>query len=98
MNKNDQFESSNDSNTSIDDRIAERLAQALVFNLQITDGIQLVSSLGNGDEKDNKEAVKCWVKNQGLDENQLKSDETLMLLEERLYLILVDLKSRHQFN
>ena len=98
MNKNDQFESNNDSNTSIDDRIAERLAQALVFNLQITDGIQLVSSLGNGNEKDNNEAVKFWVKKQGLDNDQLKSDETLMLLEERLYLILVDLKSRHQFN
>ncbi len=97
MNNNDRFEINNNFNTSIDDRTAEKLAQAIVFNLQINDGIELVSSLGKGNENNNQEAIKYWIKNQLLDKEQLKPEETLMLLEERLYHMINDLKSRHQF-
>lgn len=78
-----------------DNHIVDRLAQALVFNLNIPDGIHLVSSLGNGDEENNMEAVKTWIKKQKLDNDDLKSAETLFILEEKLSNALRELKTRH---
>jgi len=79
----------------IDDRIAERLSQGLVFNLHIPDGIHLVSAIGNGDEENNSEAIKNWVKNQNLENNNIDFQQILMTLEDKLSNVLCDLKTRH---
>lgn len=79
----------------IDNRIVERLTQALVFNLNIPNGIHLVSGIGNGDEEDNIEAVKTWVMNQNLNNNNFKSAEALLVLEDKLSNTLGELKTRH---
>jgi len=78
----------------LDDRIAQNLTEALVFNLQIPEGIHLVSGIGNGGEKNNKEAVNTWVKNQKLNNNEIDALGTLALLEDRLANELHDLKTR----
>ena len=85
----------NETVNTIDNRIVERLSQALVFNLNIPNGIHLVSGIGNGNEEDNMEAVKTWVKNQKLNSNNFKAAEVLLTLEDKLSNRLYELKTRH---
>ena len=85
----------NETVNTIDNRIVERLSQALVFNLNIPNGIHLVSGIGNGDEEDNMAAVKTWVMNQKLNSNNFKSAEVLLVLEDKLSNTLGELKTRH---
>ena len=79
----------------LDDRIATRLCESIIFNLQISEGIQLVASIGNGNESDNREAIINWIKNQNLADRGYKANELLSILEGRLVNTLSELKTRH---
>ena len=92
MHKNEAI---NNEEVVIDNRIVERLAQALVFNLNIPNGIHLVSGLGNGDEEDNVAAVKTWVTNQKLHSKAFNSAQALLHLEDKLSSTLGELTTRH---
>lgn len=78
----------------IDERIISRLTEALVFNLSITNGMELVSSIGNGDEADNKDAIKTWVTNQQINIEDFDAAETLSQLENKLVDKINELKTR----
>ena len=92
MNKNEAVKTEE---IYINNRIVERLTQALVFNLNIPNGMHLVSGIGNGDEENNMAAVKTWVMNQHLNNNNFKSAEALLFLEDKLSNALCELKTRH---
>lgn len=44
-----------------DVNLVDRLVEALIFSMQIPEGIELVAILGKGDEPNNKAALKTWV-------------------------------------
>jgi len=69
-------------------QLVDRLAEALIFSMQIPEGIQLVAIIGSGDEEDNQAAMKTWVhKNiEALEEETGKA--LLPILQDRLSLSL----------
>ena len=44
-----------------DTDLVDRLVEALVFSMQIPEGIELVAILGKGDEPNNRAVLKTWV-------------------------------------
>ncbi len=65
-------------------QMVDRLTEALIFSMQIPDGIQLVSILGNGNEPDNREVVKSWI-NQNIEVLEEETGKALLpILQERL--------------
>ncbi len=76
MNENTTIENNSD--------LIERLSEALIFSLQVPNGIQLVAILGTGAEKDNTEALRVWVKQNMADLDHLPGQEILNQLQSRL--------------
>ncbi len=60
-------------------RIVLRLAEAIRVGMQIQDGVHLVAIIGNGDERDNREALRTWVA-QVLYENEESTARRLLPL------------------
>lgn len=63
--------------------LVDRLTEALIFSMQIPEGIQLVTTLGNGNESDNREAVKTWI-NQSIEALEEETGKALLpILQDR---------------
>jgi len=65
-------------------QLVDRLTEALIFSMQIPEGIQLVAILGDGNEPDNREAVKTWI-NQNIGALEEEAGKALLpILQDRL--------------
>lgn len=94
MHNNNEFKQDEDFIEFIDERIVARLSEALIFNLRIPEGIELVSNVGNGNENSNREAIKTWVSKQQINHDDFEVSETLAYLEEKLVYEVNELKTR----
>ena len=84
MHDNNEFKQDEDFIEFIDERIVARLSEALIFNLRIPEGIELVSNVGKGDENSNRDAIKTWVAKQQINIEEFDVAETLDFLQEKL--------------